>query len=201
MSRVFGLLIIAMLVSTSCSQGNNLSSNRQTMQMFDQLNADKQMIDTQPSNLVLQLKDGNVKIKLMPHLAPQHVARIKKLVSEGFYNGLKFHRVIPNFMAQTGDPTGTGTGGSKYENLIAEFSGYIYRRGTVGAARTSDPDSANSQFFICFNNSSCRELTGQYTVWGQVISGMRYVDRIQPGEPPKNPDRIQKAYIEDVRDN
>ncbi|MEO0810688.1 MAG: peptidylprolyl isomerase [Pseudomonadota bacterium] len=144
---------------------------------------------------MLKLKDGDVVIKLMPNLAPQHVARIKKLASEGFYNGITFHRVIPNFMAQTGDPTGTGSGGSNYPDLPAEFSGYVYKRGTVGAARTGNPNSANSQFFICFDNSGCRGLTGQYTVWGQVISGMEYVDRIAPGEPPANPDRIQQASI------
>ncbi|MEO1608141.1 MAG: peptidylprolyl isomerase [Pseudomonadota bacterium] len=144
---------------------------------------------------MLKLKDGDVVIKLMPNLAPQHVARIKKLASEGFYNGITFHRVIPNFMAQTGDPTGTGSGGSNYPDLSAEFSGYVYKRGTVGAARTGNPNSANSQFFICFDNSGCRGLTGQYTVWGQVISGMEYVDRIAPGEPPANPDRIQQASI------
>jgi peptidylprolyl isomerase len=150
-----------------------------------------------PSNtLVLELKTGPVAIQLRPDLAPQHVARVKQLAKEGFYDGLKFHRVIPNFMAQSGDPRGTGTGGSKYPDLPAEFTPEVYKRGTVGAARTQNPNSANSQFFICFNDSGCRGLTGQYTVWGQVISGMENVDKITPGEPPTTPDTIQRAYIQ-----
>ncbi len=146
------------------------------------------------NTLILTLKTGDVVIKLLPDLAPKHVARVKQLVAEGFYNGIVFHRVISGFMAQTGDPTGTGTGGSKYGNLPAEFSPYVYKRGTIGAARTRDPNTANSQFFICFG-SGCRSLTGQYTVWGQVISGMNHVDAITPGEPPANPDKIIKARI------
>lgn len=147
-----------------------------------------------PENtLYLDLKDGRVVIKLMPDLAPEHVARIKQLVREGFYDGITFHRVIDGFMAQTGDPTGTGMGGSKYPDLKAEFSSYTFNRGTVGAARSSDPDSANSQFFICYDG--CGSLTGQYTVWGQVVSGMNFVDNITRGEPPANPDKIVKAQI------
>lgn len=145
--------------------------------------------------LLLKLKTGDVHIQLMPNLAPKHVARVKKLAGEGFYRGLTFHRVIPNFMAQTGDPTGTGTGGSKYGDLPAEFTGYVYKTGTVGAARTSNPNSANSQFFICFDDNGCRGLTGQYTVWGQVTKGMEHVAKITPGEPPATPDRILDAKI------
>lgn len=149
-----------------------------------------------PENtLYLDLKDGRVTIQLMPDIAPNHVERIKKLVREHFYDGLKFHRVIDGFMAQTGDPTGTGSGGSSYGDVKAEFSQYQYKRGTVGAARTSDPDSANSQFFICFTDDGCSSLTGQYTVWGQVTDGMDAVDKIAKGEPPANPDKIVKATI------
>ena len=149
-----------------------------------------------PANtLVLKLKSGDVHIELLPKFAPEHVKRVKQLAKEKFYDGIVFHRVIPNFMAQSGDPTGTGTGGSKYKDLKAEFTGYVYKRGTVGAARTSFPHSANSQFFICFNDTGCRGLTGQYTVWGQVVKGMELVDKITPGEPPANPDKIIQAYI------
>ena len=193
--RLFILLGSIALLLVACSEGGNLSSDRTTQASLTNGEADVNQ-SAQAENLILKLKDGDVVIKLMPNLAPQHVARIKKLASEGFYNGITFHRVIPNFMAQTGDPTGTGSGGSNYPDLQAEFSGYVYKRGTVGAARTSNPNSANSQFFICFDNSGCRGLTGQYTVWGQVVSGMEYVDRIAPGEPPANPDRIQKASVQ-----
>jgi peptidylprolyl isomerase len=143
--------------------------------------------------LVLELTTGTVKIKLRPDLAPQHVARVKQLAGEGFYNGIIFHRVIGGFMAQTGDPTGTGTGGSKYPDLPAEFTPTPFERGTVGAARSSSPNSANSQFFICFTHAP--NLNGQYTVWGQVIDGMIAVDQIAKGEPPQKPDKIVKAYI------
>ena len=153
-----------------------------------------------PANtLVLELKGGKVMIELLDKIAPKHVARVKQLAKEGFYNGIVFHRVLTGFMAQSGDPTGTGRGGSKYGNLPAEFTSYTYRRGTVGAARTADPNSANSQFFICFDDSGCRGLTGQYTVWGQVISGMEHVDAVKKGVPGSgtvsNPDRIVKAYL------
>jgi len=143
--------------------------------------------------LVLELTTGTVKIKLRPDLAPQHVARVKQLAGEGFYNGIIFHRVIAGFMAQTGDPTGTGTGGSKYPDLPAEFTPTPFERGTVGAARSSSPNSANSQFYICFTHAP--NLNGQYTVWGQVIDGMIAVDKIAKGEPPPKPDKILKAYI------
>jgi peptidylprolyl isomerase len=145
------------------------------------------------NTLVLELTTGTVKIKLRPDLAPQHVARVKQLAGEGFYNGIIFHRVIPGFMAQTGDPTGTGTGGSPYPDLPAEFTPTPFERGTVGAARSSSPNSANSQFFICFTHTP--NLNGQYTVWGQVIDGMIAVDKIAKGEPPPKPDKIVKAYI------
>ena len=143
--------------------------------------------------LLLDLKDGRVTILLRPDLAPKHVERVKQLTREGFYNGIVFHRVIPGFMAQTGDPTGTGTGGSSYPDLPAEFSNKAtFERGTIGAARSNDPNSANSQFFIDFDAASF--LNGKYTIWGQVIDGMGAVDKIAPGEPPSNPDKIVKMH-------
>lgn len=149
-----------------------------------------------PENtLYLDLKSGRVTIELLPDLAPKHVERIKQLTREGFYDGIIWHRVIPGFMAQTGDPDGTGMGGSDYPDLPAEFSSYAYKRGTIGAARTADPNSANSQFFICFTDDGCSFLTGDYTVWGQVTGGMELVDRIATGEPPRNPDKIVKMQI------
>jgi cyclophilin family peptidyl-prolyl cis-trans isomerase len=137
--------------------------------------------------LYLELKTGRVVIQLLPEVAPKHVARIKELARQKFYDGIIFHRVIPGFMAQTGDPTGTGTGGSG-QKLPAEFSQTPFERGTIGAARTADPDSADSQFFICF--APAPHLNGQYTVWGKVIEGMDLVDQIAAGEPPANPDKI-----------
>ena len=137
---------------------------------------------TDPQNtLIMQLKSGRVVIQLRPDLAPKHVERVKQLTREGFYNGLKFHRVLAGFMAQTGDPKGDGTGGSKYPDLPAEFTNTPFERGTVGAARTQNPNSANSQFFICF--APTPHLTGQYTVWGQVVEGMENVDKIKKGAP------------------
>ena len=144
--------------------------------------------------LVLETTKGNVRITLLETLAPNHVARIKELAKDGFYDGIVFHRVIEGFMAQTGDPTGTGTGGSG-KKLKAEFSDYAYRVGTVGMARANDPDSADSQFFICFDG--CGHLTGQYTAWGQVEEGMEAVEAINAGSPPSNPDSIVKATVED----
>ena len=146
-----------------------------------------------PENaLVLQLKDGPVIIEMYPDVAPNHVARIKELARQGFYDGLKFHRVIAGFMAQTGDPYGNGTGGSG-QNLKAEFNSKHHGRGTVSMARASDPDSADSQFFICFADAGF--LDGKYTVWGQVVSGMEFVDNIKKGNPNANgtvidPDKI-----------
>jgi len=133
---------------------------------------------------------GRVVIELLPDLAPGHVERMKTLARAGFYDGIKFHRVIEGFMAQTGDPTGTGMGGSEEPDLKAEFTNYAYRRGTLGAARTQDPDSANSQFFICFTDDGCSFLTGQYTVFGQVVEGMEFIDKVARGEPPAKPDTI-----------
>ena len=151
---------------------------------------------TPADTLYLELSSGGrVTIELLPDRAPGHVERIKKLAREGFYNGLVFHRVIDGFMAQTGDPTGTGSGGSKEADLKAEFTDYAYKRGTVGMARTAAPDTANSQFFICFTDTGCSFLTGQYTVFGQVTEGMEFVDKIAKGEPPANPDKIVKATI------
>ncbi len=138
---------------------------------------------------------GTVSIELLPDIAPKHVQQITQLVSEGFYDGIVFHRVISGFMAQTGDPTGTGMGGSNYPDIPAEFSPYKYKRGTVGMARSQNPDSANSQFFICFTDTGCSFLTGKYTVFGQVTSGMELIDKVSVGEPPANPSTIVKATI------
>jgi len=136
---------------------------------------------------------GDVVIKLRPDLAPGHVERIRDLASSGFYDGVAFHRVIPGFMAQGGDPTGTGTSGSDKPNLKAEFSSEPHKRGTCSMARTSNPDSANSQFFICFDNAGF--LDNQYTVWGEVESGMEHVDALPVGEPPREPGKIVKATV------
>src|SRR5919112_4087864 len=136
---------------------------------------------------------GDVVIKLRPDLAPGHVERITELANSGFYDDVKFHRVIPGFMAQGGDPTGTGTSGSKLPNLKAEFSREPHVRGTASMARTPNPDSANSQFFICFGDAGF--LDGQYTVWGQVESGMEHVDALPVGEPPREPGKIVKTTV------
>lgn len=171
MTRLFALLLALVLAGPSLAQQPDAANT-----------------------LVLELKSGKVLIQLRPDLAPKHVERVKLLAKEGFYTGIKWHRVIDNFMAQSGDPTGTGTGGSKHGKLPAEFTPEVYGRGTVGAARTADPNSANSQFFICFGDG-CKGLTGKYTVWGKVIEGMEHVDKITRGEPPAQPDTIQKAYL------
>ena len=148
------------------------------------------------NTLVLNLDTGgDVVIRLRPDLAPGHVARIKELVEEGFYDGVVFHRVIPGFMAQGGDPTGTGRGGSDKPNLKAEFSREPHKRGAVSMARTPDPNSANSQFFICTDDA--RFLDGQYTVWGEVTDGMEHVDALPQGEPPRTPGKIVKASLRD----
>jgi peptidylprolyl isomerase len=136
---------------------------------------------------------GDVVIKLRPDLAPGHVERIAGLTRDGFYDGVVFHRVIPGFMAQGGDPTGTGTGGSKLPDLKAEFSDEPHVRGTCSMARTTNPNSANSQFFICFDDA--RFLDNQYTVWGNVESGMEHVDALPVGEPPREPGKIVKATV------
>jgi peptidylprolyl isomerase len=143
--------------------------------------------------LVLSLDGGDVVINLRADLAPGHVAHIKELVSEGFYDGLKFHRVIPGFMAQGGCPNGTGMGGSKKPDLKAEFNAEPHVRGVCSMARSSSPNSANSQFFICFDDA--RFLDKQYTVWGVVESGMEHVDALPKGEPPAKPGLINKAVI------
>jgi peptidylprolyl isomerase len=149
------------------------------------------------NTLYLDLKDGRVVIELFPQAAPKMVERVKTLTKQGFYNGLKFHRVITGFMAQTGDPTGTGTGGSKLPNVKAEFNSTPFKRGTLGAARTNDPDTANSQFFICFEAAA--HLNGKYTAFGQVIEGMQFVDRIKKGNGAGgevfNPDTIVKMQL------
>ncbi len=146
------------------------------------------------STLLLETTKGQVEIKLLPDLAPNHVARITELANSGFYDGIIFHRVIPGFMAQTGDPQGTGMGGSG-QNLDAEFTDYEYKVGTVGMARSMSPNSADSQFFICFEG--CGHLTSQYTVWGQVERGMENIYNITPGEPPASPDQIVSARVID----
>jgi len=138
-----------------------------------------------PANtIVMELKDGRVVIRLRPDLAPKHVAQIKTLVKRGFYDGIVFHRVIDGFMAQTGDPTGTGTGKSDLPNIPAEFTSTPFVRGTVGMARSQSPDSANSQFFICFADASF--LNNKYTVVGEVVSGMEFVDKIKKGSQAQN---------------
>ncbi len=150
--------------------------------------------DLDPNNtLYLDLKDGRVVIKMRPDLAPEHVKQIKDLTKQGFYDGIVFHRVIDGFMAQTGDPTGTGVGGSQLPDIKAEFSDAPFKRGVVGMARAASPDSANSQFFIMFDDGDF--LNGQYTVWGEVVDGMEFVDKIKRGEPPANPDKIVKMQI------
>jgi peptidylprolyl isomerase len=155
---------------------------------------------TDPQNtLVMTLKDGKVVIRLRPDLAPKHVEQIKALTKRGFYDGIVFHRVIPGFMAQTGDPTGTGTGGSDLPNIPAEFTGTPFKRGTVGMARSQNANSANSQFFICFDDASF--LNGQYTVFGEVVSGMDVVDKIKKGDKAQNgtvanPDKIVSLRLQ-----
>lgn len=151
------------------------------------------MADTLTLTLDTGNGEGDVVIKLRPDLAPGHVERITELVSEGFYDGVKFHRVIPGFMAQGGCPNGTGMGGSDKPDLKAEFNAEPHVRGTCSMARTAVPDSANSQFFICFDDAHF--LDGQYTVWGQVESGMDHVDALPKGEPPASPGKIVKAAI------
>ena len=152
-----------------------------------------------PQNTIyLDTKDGRVTIRLRPDLAPKHVEQIKALTKRGFYNGIVFHRVIPGFMAQTGDPTGTGTGGSDLPNIPAEFTQEPFKRGSVGMARSSSPNSANSQFFICFEG--CGSLTGQYTLFGEVVSGMDAVEKIKKGSQANNgqvsnPDKIIKMQL------
>ena len=149
---------------------------------------------TDPENaLIIETTKGRVVIAMRPDLAPKHVERIKQLAREGFYDGIVFHRVIDGFMAQTGCPKGTGTGGSSYPNLPAEFSAEPHVRGVCSMARAQAPNSANSQFFICFDDA--RFLDRQYTVWGKVIEGMENVDKIKRGEPVRDPDRMTSVRV------
>jgi peptidylprolyl isomerase len=150
------------------------------------------MAETTDNTLILDTTKGQVVIEMRPDLAPGHVARIKELVRQGFYDGIVFHRVIDGFMAQTGCPHGTGTGGSG-QKLKAEFNREPHVRGTVSMARANSPDSGDSQFFICFDDASF--LDGKYTAWGKVTSGMENVDKIKRGEPVSDPDKIVKAYM------
>ncbi len=168
-----GVLLITM------SKKNNIKKSNQEKQI-----------------LILETNKGKIEIEMLNTIAPEHVNRIAELVKEKFYNGVIFHRVIPGFMAQTGDPTGTGMSGSG-KKIKSEFSDYNYTRGTVGMARTADPNSADSQFFICYDD--CSHLNGSYTVWGQVIKGMKVVDNIEPGEPPSKPDSILTAKIKKIK--
>ena len=168
-----GVLLITM------SKKNNIKKSNQEKQI-----------------LILETNKGKIEIEMLNTIAPEHVNRIAELVKEKFYNGVIFHRVIPGFMAQTGDPTGTGMSGSG-QKIKSEFSDYNYTRGTVGMARTADPNSADSQFFICYDD--CSHLNGSYTVWGQVIKGMKVVDNIEPGEPPSKPDSILTAKIKKIK--
>ena len=198
MIRFFALAVASVMLGLAgCAEQPKVASDPAPSQM------ETPATPAGPSELfVIELEqDGavrKVEIALRPDLAPQHVERVKRLASEGFYDNVPFHRVIDGFMAQSGDPTGTGTGGSKYPDLQAEFTPTPFGRGTVGAARATDPNSANSQFFICFG-MKCSHLAGQYTVWGEVKSGMEFVDRIKRGAEGSgtvtDPDRIKKAYI------
>lgn len=175
-----GLLAVMAMLVAACSDGGNGEQTPTAAPVTG-------------NTLLMQLKSGTVTIALRPDLAPQHVARIKQLTGQGFYDGIVFHRVIDGFMAQTGDPTGTGRGGSELPDLPAEFTNTPFVRGTVGMARAANPNSANSQFFITF--ADARFLDGQYTVFGTVTSGMEHVDRITRGEPPANPDKIISMMI------
>ena len=161
------------------------------------LNADTHLqenfVTDTPTTLTLTLDGGDVTIRLRDDIAPGHAARIASLAADGFYDGTVFHRVIPGLMAQGGDPTGTGSGGSKLPDLKAEFSDAPHVRGVCSMARTSNPNSANSQFFICYADSAF--LDGQYTVWGEVIDGMDLIDALPKGEPPRAPGKILKASV------
>ena len=149
------------------------------------------------NHLFLELSTGGrIEIQLRPDLAPHHIQRIQALVRRGFYNGLSFHRVVPGFMAQGGDPKGTGEGGSELPDLKAEFTAVPFMRGTLGAARSNSPDSANSQFFIMYARKP--DLDNNYTVMGRVVAGMDVVDAIAPGEPPEQPTKIVRAYLGDA---
>lgn len=158
------------------------------------MSAEKVNAQTNKENLLyIDLKDGRVVVEMLPEKAPQHIERIRKLASEKFYDGIIFHRVIDGFMAQTGDPTGTGLGGSDYPDVPLEISDAVFTRGAVGMARSAAPDSANSQFFIMFEDAP--HLNGNYTVWGRVIEGMEHVDAIARGEPPASPDKMLRVRV------
>tara|TARA_B100000427_G_scaffold273297_1_gene240987 strand:- start:2495 stop:3079 length:585 start_codon:yes stop_codon:yes gene_type:complete len=178
LTRAFLILIFLAVIMTN-TQAKDSNSNIIKMEITQ--NAEI----TDPSETAPVVE---VVIKLFPDVAPKHVSQISLLASEGFYDGIIFHRVIDGFMAQTGDPTGTGMGGSDLPDIRAEFNDKPFVRGTLGMARSQHPDSANSQFFICFGEASF--LNGQYTVFGEVIEGMEYVDKILRGEPPDYPDKI-----------
>ena len=150
-------------------------------------------INDPENTLIMEIPHGKVVIEMRPDLAPKHVARIKELAREGFYDGVAFHRVIDGFMAQGGDPTGTGMGGSQLPDLPQEFSSEPHVRGVCSMARAQNPNSANSQFFICFDDA--RFLDNQYTVWGEVIEGMDNVDALPKGDPPREPGKIVKATV------
>lgn len=151
---------------------------------------------TKENTLYINVKSGIIKIQLLPDVAPKHVERIKTLAKEGFYDGIVFHRVISGFMAQTGDPTGTGRGGSQLPDVDAEFTTkYSYDRGVIGMARSRQPNSANSQFFIMLADEP--SLDNNYTIWGRVVDGMNAVDSLAKGEPPANPDKMLKVYLEE----
>jgi peptidylprolyl isomerase len=199
MKQIFFTLLLSVGL-LSCGQSSDRPPEIVAPPTQEELNKSEPLPDDfdKENALYLDLKYGRVVIKLRPDLAPKHVARIKKLTREGFYNGLKFHRVIAGFMVQTGDPLGNGTGGSKYPNLKAEFTNTPFKRGTVGAARSASPDSANSQFYIMLGRSA--HLDNQYTVWGEVVQGMAFVSRIKLGDPQQNgtvtnPDIIVKMQV------
>ena len=174
----FSFLIFPVIIMTDTNAENTSSQN-----LVIEITQNAEI--TEPSE---QSPVATIIVKLFPDVAPKHVSQITMLANEGFYDGIIFHRVIDGFMAQTGDPTGTGMGGSDLPDIRAEFSDEPFNRGTLGMARSQHPDSANSQFFICFEESSF--LNGQYTVFGKVIEGMEYVDKIMRGEPPDYPDKI-----------
>lgn len=181
MKRVmkFGLVLAVAGYIGGCSQTN---VTQETKELAEEAEKVAVNLNTPENTIYLDTKYGRVTMVMRPDIAPNHVARIKKLTREKFYDGIKFHRVIAGFMAQTGDPTGTGSGGSKYPDLAAEFTKEPFLRGTVGMARSSSPDSANSQFFICYG-TGCRSLRGKYTIVGRVTDGMLAVDKIKKGVP------------------
>lgn len=191
MKKLVILLFVLVITVTACILKQPTNVDKQPTNV-NVTKGDKMVDTTKENTLYLDLDYGRVVIEMLPDVAPNHVKRIKELTRKGFYNGIKFHRVIDGFMAQTGDPTGTGMGGSG-QKLKAEFNDTPHSRGAVSMARASDPDSADSQFFICFKDANF--LDGNYTVWGKVVEGMEYVDMIKRGEPPVNPDIIVKMQV------